>query len=129
MKQLITLILVVIFLPFGYSQNYIWQLKQAGSSLGGPVDVEKFNYNNVYYGSDNRIYKSTDRGETFAQLGVLVPSATEIKCVIVDDDNPNNIVIGIEAATDKVVKTTNAGASWTVTADGLSFSFFGIPIK
>lgn len=128
MKKLITLILVIFILPFGFSQNYVWQLKKSGSSLGGPIDVEKYNHNNVYYGSLNKIFKSTDRGETFAQIGVNIPSATEIKCVIIDDDNPNVILVGIEASTDKIVKTTDAGATWTITADGLSFSYFGIPI-
>lgn len=128
MKQLITLIMTILLFSNGFAQNYVWQLKQSGSSLGGPIDIEKYNFDNIYYGSDNKIYKSSDRGETFTQLGVNIPSASEIKCVIVDDNNPNNIVVGIEAASDKIVKTTNAGASWVVTADGLSFSYFGIPI-
>ena len=128
MKQLITLIMALLLFPYGFSQNYVWQLKQSGSSLGGPVDIEKYNFDNVYYGSDNKVYKSTDRGETFTQMGINVPQATEIKCVIVDDNNPATIVVGIEGGTDKIVKTTDSGASWVITADGLSFSFFGIPI-
>ncbi|MDY0082964.1 MAG: T9SS type A sorting domain-containing protein [Ignavibacteriaceae bacterium] len=128
MKKLFTLIMVVLFLPFGFSQNYVWQLKRSGSSLGGPIDVEKYHHDNVYYGSLNKIFKSTDRGETFTQIGTNVPSASEIKCVFIDDDNPDVILVGIEASTDKIVKTTDAGATWTITADGLSFSYFGIPI-
>lgn len=128
MKFILTSVLTVLFCSVSFSQVYSWDLKQAGSSLGGPIDVEQFNHNNVYYGSNNTIYKSTDRGETFNQMGINVPQATEIKCIIVDDNNPSTIVVGIEASSDKVVKTTNSGASWTITADGLSFSFFGIPI-
>ena len=128
MKPIFTLFCFVLFTTFSFSQNYIWQLKQAGSSLGGPIDVEQFNANNVYYGSDNKVYKSTDRGETFTQMGINVPQATEIKCVIVNDYNPSTIVVGIEASSDKILKTTDSGASWLMTADGLSFSFFGIPI-
>jgi len=128
MKKLITLCLIIFFLPLSFSQNYVWQLKKSGSSLGGPIDVEKYNHNNVYYGSVNKIFKSTDGGETFVQIGVNVPSASEIKCVIIDDDNPDVILVGIEASPDKILKTTDAGANWTVTADGLSFSYFGIPI-
>ena len=128
MKFIFTLFFVVLFTTFSFSQNYVWQLKQAGSSLGGPIDVEQFNSDNVYYGTDNKVYKSTDRGETFSQMGINVPQATEIKCVIVDDYNPSTVVVGIEASSDKILKTTDSGASWVITADGLSFSFFGIPI-
>jgi len=128
MRLIFTNLLVMLFIVSTFPQNYLWELKQSGSSLGGPIDVELFNANNVYYGSDNKVYKSTDRGETFTQMGINVPQATEIKCVIVDDFNPSTIVVGIEGTTDKVVKTTNSGISWTVTADGLSFSYFGIPI-
>lgn len=128
MLKLLTSVLVFTISTLSFTQDYNWILKQPGSSLGGPIDVEKFNHNNVYYGSDNKVYKSTDRGETFTQMGINVPQATEIKCVLVDDYNPSTIVVGIEAGTDKVVKTTDSGASWVITADGLSFSFFGIPI-
>ena len=128
MKFSCTILLSVFLATSILPQTYTWELKQSGSSLGGPIDVELFNSNNVYYGSNNTIYKSTDRGDTFTQMGLAVPQATEIKCVLVDDYNPSTIVVGIEAGTDKVVKTTNSGASWTITADGLSFSFFGIPI-
>jgi len=128
MRLFFTTILVMLIIVSNFPQNYVWELKQSGSSLGGPIDVELFNTNNVYYGSDNKIYKSTDRGETFTQMGINVPQATEIKCVNVDDLNPSTIVVGIEGTTDKVVKTTNSGTSWTITADGLSFSYFGIPI-
>lgn len=128
MKIFLTGFLLLSFLSIAFPQNYSWQLKQSGSSLGGPVDVERFNHNNVYYGSDNKVYKSTDRGETFTQMGINVPQAAEIKCILVDDSNPSTLIVGIEGTTDKVVKTTNSGASWTITADGLSFSYFGIPI-
>lgn len=128
MKSILTACLILIIISTTLAQNYTWELKQAGSSLGGPIDVEMFNTNNVYYGADNKIYKSTDRGETFTQMGINVPQATEIKCVLVDDYNPSNIVVGIEGGTDKVVKTTDSGTTWVITADGLSFSFFGIPI-
>lgn len=128
MKFVFTFLLVVLISTSMFPQFYTWQLKRSGSSLGGPIDVEKFNTNNVYYGSNNIIYKSTDRGETFNQLGITVPQASEIKCIIVDDYNPSTLVIGIESGTDKVLKTTDSGASWVITADGLTFSYFGIPI-
>ena len=83
MKFICSTFLVLFIATTAFSQAYLWELKQSGSSLGGPIDVEQFNPNNVYYGSNNIIYKSTDRGETFMQMGINVPQASEIKCVLV----------------------------------------------
>jgi len=122
-----TFIITIIISSFAYSQ-YFWELKQAGTSLGGPVDVEKYNTNNVYYGSNNIIYKSTDRGETFSPLGTPVPGASDIKNIILNDDNTVEFLVAIESSTGKIMKTTNAGTNWNIAADNLSFSFFGIPM-
>ena len=122
-----TLLIIILFSSFAYSQ-YFWELKQSGSSLGGPVDIEKYNPDNVYYGSGSIIYKSTNRGETFSVLGTPVPGASSIKNIILNDDNPAEFLVAIESSGDKIVKTTNSGATWNIVADNLSFSFFGIPM-
>jgi hypothetical protein len=44
----LVLLLFVLSYSLLFSQSYQWILKQSGSSLGGPIDVEKFNSNNVY---------------------------------------------------------------------------------
>ncbi len=63
MRYTCTTLLIVILISFtGFGQMYNWVQKQSGSSLGGPIDYNKFNTDIVYYGSDNKIYKSTDRG-------------------------------------------------------------------
>ncbi len=130
MKYIFTSILIVILISFaGYGQVYNWVLKQSGSSLGGPIDYNEFNTDLVYYGSDNKIYKSTDRGETFLQTGINVPGASEIKNIILDDNNSGTFLVAIESSPDKILKTTDDGQTWTVTLDNASFSFFGIPMS
>lgn len=128
----ITITLVFILLVFSSSitaQNYTWFLKQSGNSLGGPIDVERDNSDNVYYGSVNIIYKSTDRGETFSQYGSLVPQASRIKSVILNDDISGTLLVAIESTgSDKILKSTDSGATWLITANGMNFSFFGIPM-
>src|SRR5690606_33127605 len=120
----ITLLTLLFISSISFSQ-YVWEIKQSGSSLGGPIDVEKYNPNNVYYGSGSTIFKSTDRGETFFPLGTPVPGATSIKNIILNDENPAEFLV---ATTNSIVKTTNSGATWVTKASGLSFSFFGIPM-
>jgi len=127
--------LSIIFLFFLFSISlspqpaYQWVLKQSGSSLGGPVDYSTLNPNIIYYGSDNTIYKSTNRGETFAATGLTIPGSTEIKSIILNDANPGTFIVAIESSpNDKIYKTTNDGASWTLTLNEGQMSFFGIPV-
>jgi len=124
-----TFFMICLFAALSFSQPlYFWELKQAGSSYGGPIDVHKFNADIVYYGSNNKIYKSTDRGETFAQTGTNVPNASKIKAVILDDFNPGTFLVAIDFSPGKIYKTTDDGLTWTISLDGASFSFFGIPM-
>jgi len=70
MKYFYSTILLVCLISFtGISQTYWWELKQSGSSLGGPIDVANYNTGIVYYGSNSTIYKSVDRGENFTAIG------------------------------------------------------------
>jgi photosystem II stability/assembly factor-like uncharacterized protein len=130
MKYFSTVALFVfLFTLFGFSQPaYQWVLKRSGSSLGGPVDYNQFNPNIVYYGSNSTVYKSTDRGETFVQAGTNVPTASEIKCILVDDYTPGTYLVAIESSPDKIMKTTDDGQTWTTSLDNASFSYFGIPM-
>lgn len=130
MKSITILVLFFVLLSsFVYSQSYQWLLKQSGSSLGGPIDVEKFNSNIVYYGSGNKIYRSTDRGETFTQMGTNIPGASAVKSVTLKDNAAGTLVVAVESTpNDKIYKTTDYGQTWILTNDEGQMSYFGIPI-
>jgi hypothetical protein len=108
--------------------EYQWVLKQSGGSLGGPIDYNKYNPSLVYFGSYNTIYKSTDMGETFSVTGTPISGASEIKCVLLDDDNPGKFLVAIESSPDKIMKTTNDGLTWSISLNNASFSYYGIPV-
>lgn len=123
------IILFAFLTSMVFAQPYQWVLKQSGSSLGGPSDYYKNNTDIIYYGSNSTIYKSTDRGESFSQTGTNVPGASEIKCIILNDDLPGVLLVAIEAApNDKIYKSTNDGVNWVLTLDEGQFSYFGIPM-
>ena len=130
MRYLFVSILTCVFINLTLAQApYQWTRKQIGSSLGGPIDYNVFNTNIVYYGSDNIIYKSTDRGETFSPTVTTVPEATEIKCIILNDLVPGTFLVAVESSpNDKIFKTTNDGVNWSLTLDEGQMSYFGIPI-
>lgn len=128
MKFKFTVFLLLISVSTFGQPFYQWTLKQAGSSLGGPIDYLKFNPSIVYYGSNSTIYKSTDMGEIFTPTGTSVPGASEIKCILLDDYNPGTFLVAIESSPDKILKTTNDGQTWTTSLDNATFSYFGIPV-
>ncbi len=131
MRQFFTFFLFsVCFSISVFPQAYSWVLKQAGSSLGGPADYNTINTNLIYYGSNATVYKSSDKGETFSVTGTSVPSASEIKCIILDDSNPGTFLVAAESSpNDKIYKTTNDGTTWTISLDEGQMSYFGIPME
>jgi hypothetical protein len=129
MKYLSTVLVLFAISFSGFAQSYHWVLKRSGSSLGGPIDYNQFDHSIVYFGTGNIVYKSTDRGETFFQAGINIPNSSEVKCVLLDDINPGTLLVAVESSpNDKIYKTTNDGASWTLTLDEGQMSYFGIPI-
>ncbi len=131
MKYFLTVIFSIsIFFSITNAQTgYHWVLKQSGGSLGGPIDYNTNNPDLVYFGANNKIYKSTNRGDSFTQTGVNVPGASDIKSIILDDANPGTFIVAIESSpNDKIYKTTNDGATWILTLDEGQMSYFGIPI-
>jgi hypothetical protein len=119
-----------IFVSVLNAQGYHWVLKQSGYSLGGPIDYNELNPNIVYFGSGSTIYKSSDKGETFSQTGTNVPGSSDVKCIIIDNNNPGILLVAIEASpNDKIYKSINDGLNWTLTLDEGQMSFYGIPME
>ncbi len=111
-----------------YQEDYTWTLIQNGTSLGNPVDYRRNDHRVVYYGSVGTIYLSRDRGSSFTPIGTTIPNSTRVKNIILSEKDTLTFLVAIEATTDKIVKTTNGGATWTIVADNLTFSYFGIPM-
>lgn len=130
MKEIsFTTILTLLLTISIKAQPYVWELKQPGSSLGGPIDYNRNNTNIVYFGTGNTIYKSNDRGETFKPLSSTVPTASEIKCVLVKDNDDQTLIVAVESSpNDRIYKTTNDGQTWTLTLNSGQMAYLGIPV-
>jgi len=123
MKNLVPLF--VILFSISLFAQYTWELKQSGGGRGNPLAVDPNNKNIIYYGSTDRLYKSTDKGNTFSQFGNQIPGSSSVKAIVISSYDPDVIVV---ATYNSVVKTTDAGQTWTTTASNLNFSFYGIPM-
>ncbi|MBP7542650.1 MAG: hypothetical protein KA747_03490, partial [Ignavibacteriaceae bacterium] len=115
MRQLIFILFLVATTATGWAQSYSWSLKQSGSSLGDPITSDPNNSNIIFYGTNAQIYRSTDRGETFSNWGTPISGSTRVKNIITTAKSSQTLLAAIEASTDKIVKTTDGGATWVVT--------------
>jgi hypothetical protein len=129
MKIFLSVCLSLILTTSSLSQNYWWEQKLSGGGRGNPITLDPLNNNIVYYGSSTAVFKSTDRGETFVQYGSSIPQASAVKCLHINPNRPNEMVVAVYKSGGgyKMVKTTDNGVTWFTTADNLSFSFFGVP--
>ena len=122
-----TILMVCLLCSTSNSQpTYVWELKQAGATLGGPIIAATYNTDIVYYGSDDIIYKSIDRGESFTQTGVVVTNTTsDIKNIILDNSNPGTFLVATRTP-DKIYKTTDDGQTWSISLDNADFAHFAL---
>lgn len=127
-KCFIFLASLFLFTVTLFPQTYSWELRQSGQSLGNPVALRNDNPDVVYYGTVATIYVSYDRGETFTQWGTNISGSTRIKHMIVSTRDSSTMIVAHEGSPDRIVKTTNRGQSWTIVANNLSLSFYGIPV-
>ncbi len=73
-----------------------------------------------YYGGGAGLYKSTNGGNTFTQLGGGLPTNKMIIETILHPTNPNIIVVATDGG---IYKSTDAGATWVAkTATNVQFS-------
>lgn len=129
MKNYILFLCLFLFSVYVNAQDYTWELKQSGTSLGDPTAYRFNKPDIVFYGSVDRIYASYNRGESFSQIGTPITGSTRIKNIILSEKDSSTMLVALEKSpSDQIVKTTNYGQTWSVSLDNASFSYFGIPM-
>jgi hypothetical protein len=107
-----------------------WVRKVAGSGLGNPLTYNPLN-SDILYGSNfsNQIYVSRNRGYDWTMFGSPVPGGGTIKSIAISPLDTSKILCGVKVGPyDRIVKSTNGGATWTQTWGG-TFSYFGKPVE
>ncbi len=82
----------------------------------GDVEVDPTNINTVYIGTMGLGFlKSTNGGTTLSASGTGLPSAANIRKIIVDPTNTANIIV---ATSSGIYRSTNSAATWTLSFAG-----------
>ncbi|MBS1552507.1 MAG: hypothetical protein JST15_10630 [Bacteroidetes bacterium] len=117
-------------MPSGSSVSLNWVSKPgaSGNSLGDNICVHPNDRNTVFTAFTSQIYVSRNRGETWSAVGVPMPSSNTPHSFFVSPVDTNIWLCAVEAATDKIMRTTNYGASWT-TPLTMNFSNYGEPLQ
>ena len=117
-------------MPAGSTVSLNWVSKPGatGGSLGDNLCVHPNDRNTVFTAFTNQIYVSRNRGETWSAVGTTMPSSSTPHSFFVSPVDTNIWLCAVEAATDKIMRTTNYGATWTAVLT-MNFSSYGEPLQ
>lgn len=115
-------------LPSGTSTSFNWVQKSPnGSGIGNNLCMHPKNRNSAYVVYGNKVYVSRDRGESWTQIATI-SIGSRAHSFYVSPVDTNIWVCAIESSPDKVVRTTNYGATWS-TIISYDFSTYGQPLE
>lgn len=117
----------------GASRTISWVSKlTASSGIGNNLCMNPNNRDELYVVYGKLIYRSMDRGETwvnFATVGASSGTVSRAHSFYVSPLDTNIMMCAIEGSpTDKVVRSTNYGATWTTILES-NFSNYGQPLE
>jgi len=73
------------------------------------------------------LYRSTDRGETWVQTGTISGGGSKTNAFYVHPNDDNLMVVAV-GAPDRIMRSTNGGATWTQTL-AVDFTEYGVPLE
>jgi len=105
-------------------------LKGKGNTWGAAVTalaIDPLNSETIYaaadqYNDSTILWKTTDGGKTWLDLGSY--AANYVNAIVIDPQEPNNVYLGTN---NGVLRSTDAGANWTLMNAGLPLNMFGLP--
>ncbi|MBX7218675.1 MAG: hypothetical protein K1Y36_01900 [Blastocatellia bacterium] len=94
-----------------------------GISLADPdiiyVGTGDANHSNRYYGAG--VLKSTDGGDSWTQLGFAQLKYSTVSKLLIDNKNPDRVVIGVATSRDPESGQFNSAGIWLTTNGGVSW--------
>lgn len=116
-------------MPSGTSTTSTWQLKIASGNVtvrGNTFATTPQNRNSVWCVMGPNVYKSLDRGDTWALINTI-PGVSKTNSFFIAPDDSNKWVAAC-GTPDQIARTLNAGGLWTNTL-GRDFTEYGMPLE
>ncbi|MBK6507106.1 MAG: hypothetical protein IPG02_15960 [Ignavibacteria bacterium] len=115
-------------LPASATVAYNWGLKTPSSSgIGNNLCMHPTERNTAYVVYGNKVYVSRDRGDSWTQISTI-SIGTRAHSFYVTPLDTNVWLAAIESTPDKVVRSTDYGATWS-TILSYNFSSYGQPLE
>jgi len=110
------------------SWDWTWTRKVGLQGLNDPFCANPLNQNTIYgCAGNNVIVVSRNKGKTWSPLS-QVQGGSQIKAIEVSARDSSVILVAQEGETlDRIMKSTNGGATWLQTLEG-NFYYFGHPL-
>lgn len=115
-------------LPTGTAVSMNWVVKTpSGSGIGNNLCMHPKDRNSAFVVYGNKVYVSRDRSETWTQISTI-SVGTRAHSFYVSPLDTNIWLAAIESSPDKVVRTTDYGATWN-SIIAYDFSTYGQPLE
>ncbi len=127
-RATILILLVPSTLCHAQSWSWNWVRKIGTSGLNDPFCVNPLNPDIVYSSpGNNTIVISRDRGRTWQTLATI-SGGNQVKALVVSSRDTSVMLVAQETTPpDRIMKTTNRGATWFQTLSG-NFYYWGHPL-
>jgi photosystem II stability/assembly factor-like uncharacterized protein len=112
-------------LPTNTTINATWVQTRTGSFIGNTLVHSPFDKRVVYAAGGGIVIRSNDLGETWTQIATI-PNASSIHSFYVSHSDSNTWIAAV--GRNRVVKTTNAGQTWTTTIIA-TYTNYGMPLE
>lgn len=116
-------------MPTGTTMSAQWQqrLSLTATVRGNAFDINPWSKNTIYCALGTRVFASYNRGDSWTQIATMPAGGSKVNSFYISRRDTNTWVAAF-GAPDRIVRTTNRGASWT---DVISrnFSEYGMPLE
>jgi photosystem II stability/assembly factor-like uncharacterized protein len=115
-------------LTAGTTANITWVSKLATTGgIGNNLCMHPTDRNSLFVMYGNRVYVSRDKGDNWTQISTT-SLGTSAHSFYVSPTDTNIWVAAIESSTDKVIRTTDYGVTWSIIMSQ-NFSNYGQPLE
>lgn len=115
-------------LPIGTTVSQSWSQKITNnSSIGNTFALHPTDKNTIYVALGSGVHRSTDLGETWAQVATITGGGSTHSFYVSRRD-PDTWMAAHTGGGDRISRTTNAGSTWTATIVR-PFTSYGMPLE